>query len=140
MQRSGAAQFLFAPSTVGRDYELLPDNALKPLEPWREQLSIISNTDVRMAEAYSPGEVGGDHFRSSAVFLTQLTPKQTQGSDIECGISMDQLHAQRFGRKACCRRCSFASSQMTRAAAATTTIPARTQTVSVGPRQPSRCR
>jgi hypothetical protein len=95
----GQSQFLFAPSTEGRDYELLPANALKPLEPWRNQLSIISNTDVRMAEAYSPGEVGGDHFRSSAVFLTQSHPKQTQGSDIECGISMDQLHAQRFGRE-----------------------------------------
>jgi len=95
----GQSQFLFAPSTVGRDYELLPENALKPLEPWREQLSIISNTDVRMAEAYSPGEVGGDHFRSSAVFLTHSHPKQTQGSDIECGISMDQLHAQEFGKE-----------------------------------------
>ncbi len=28
----GAEQFLFAPSTTGRGYELLPDNALKPLE------------------------------------------------------------------------------------------------------------
>lgn len=95
----GAEQFLFAPSTEGRDYELLPDNALKPLEAWRDHFTIISNTDVRMAEAYSPGEVGGDHFRSSAVFLTQAHPKQTQGSDIHCGTSLDQLHAQKFGRE-----------------------------------------
>jgi hypothetical protein len=32
------------------------------------------------------------------VFLTQAHPKQTQGSDIEIGISIDQRHAQRFGR------------------------------------------
>lgn len=94
----GAEQFLFAPSTTGRNYELPADNALKPLQGWRDQLTIISNTDVRMAEAFSPGEVGGDHFRSSAVFLTQAHPKQTQGSDLFVGTSMDQLHAQRFGR------------------------------------------
>lgn len=94
----GATQFLFAPSTEGKNYELLPENALKNLEPWRDQLTIISNTDVRMAEAFAPPEVGGDHFRSSAVFLTQSHPKQTQGSDIHVGTSLDQLHAQRFGQ------------------------------------------
>ena len=94
----GAEQHLFAPATTGSDFELLPDNVLKPLEPWRDSLTIISNTDVRMAEAFEAVEVGGDHFRSSAVFLTQAHPKQTQGSDLLCGISLDQLHAQRFGQ------------------------------------------
>lgn len=94
----GATRHLFAPATEGRDYELVADNALKPLEPWRERFTIISNTDVRMAEAFSPAEVGGDHFRSSAVFLTQSHPKQTQGSDLHAGISLDQVHARRFGR------------------------------------------
>jgi hypothetical protein len=32
------------------------------------------------------------------VFLTQSHPKQTQGSDIWCGTSMDQMYAQRFGQ------------------------------------------
>jgi hypothetical protein len=95
----GATQHLFAPATEGRHYELLPENALKALEPWREHFTIISNTDVRMAEAFSPPEVGGDHFRSSAVFLTQSHPKQTQGSDLFVGTSLDQLHARRFGQE-----------------------------------------
>ena len=95
----GADQHLFAPSTVGGDYELLPENVLKPLEPWRDRLTIVSNTDVRMAEPFNPEEIGGDHFRSSAVFLTQSHVKQTQGSDLYCGISLDQLHAQRFGQE-----------------------------------------
>lgn len=93
----GSTQNLFAPATTGRNFELVPDNVLKPLEPWREYFTIVSNTDVRMAEAFEPEEIGGDHFRSSAVFLTQAHPKQTQGSDIHCGLSLDQLHAQRFG-------------------------------------------
>ena len=94
----GAKQLLFAPATTGRDFELVNDNALKSLEPYREYLTIISNTDVRMAEAFTLPEIGGDHFRSSAVFLTQAHPKQTQGSDIWCGTSMDQLYAQKYGQ------------------------------------------
>src|SRR5690606_7021276 len=93
----GATQFLYAPATTGRDYELVRDNPLKTIERWREHFTIVSNTDVRMAEPFSPSEVGGDHFRSSAVFLTQSHPKQTQGSDVYCGVSMDQIHARKFG-------------------------------------------
>ena len=95
----GASKHLFAPATVGRDFELVPDNALTPLEDFRDYLTIISNTDSRMAEAFTPPEIGGDHFRSSAVFLTQSHPKQTQGSDIRAGTSIDQLYAQKFGQE-----------------------------------------
>ncbi|MDE3007302.1 MAG: DUF1552 domain-containing protein [Gemmatimonadota bacterium] len=93
-----SSQHLFAPETVGRDFELLPGNVLASLEPHRDDLTIVSNTDVRMAEAFTPPEIGGDHFRSSAVFLTQSHPKQTQGSDLMVGTSLDQIHAQRFGQ------------------------------------------
>ena len=95
----GHEQGLFAPSTVGRDFELLPENALAPLQDWQEYLTIVSNTDVRMAEAFTAPEIGGDHFRSSAVFLTQSHPKQTQGSDIYCGTSLDQIYAGQFGQE-----------------------------------------
>ena len=61
-------------------------------------MTIVSNTDVRMAEAFTAPEIGGDHFRSSAVFLTQSHPKQTQGSDLWAGTSLDQMYAQRFGQ------------------------------------------
>jgi len=94
----GSENFLFAPSTIGRDYELVPDNTLKVLEPWREYFTIVSNTDVLMAEAAQPSEVGADHFRSAATFLTQSHPKQTQASDLLCGTSLDQMHAQKFGQ------------------------------------------
>ena len=61
-------------------------------------MTIVSNTDVRMAEAFALPEIGGDHFRSSAVFLTQSHPKQTQGSDLWAGTSLDQMYAKRFGQ------------------------------------------
>ncbi|HEX9581428.1 MAG TPA: DUF1552 domain-containing protein [Gemmatimonadales bacterium] len=93
----GAGQHLWAPAAVGRDFDLSP-SALLPLEPYRDYLTIISNTDVRMAEAVTAPEIGGDHFRSSAVFLTQAHPKQTESSDVYVGASFDQLYAQRFGQ------------------------------------------
>ncbi len=93
----GSTQNLWAPAAVGRDFDLSP-SALMPLDPWRDYLTIISNTDVRMAEAFQAPEIGGDHFRSSAVFLTQSHPKQTEGSDVFVGQSLDQMHAERFGQ------------------------------------------
>jgi hypothetical protein len=93
----GETQNLWAPADVGRDYDLSPTSLL-PLEPYRDTLTIVSNTDVRMAEAFQPPEVGGDHFRSTATFLTQAHPKQTEGSDVYVGTSLDQMFANRFGQ------------------------------------------
>ena len=92
----GATKHLWSPAKAGRDFELIADGALPSLEPWRKYLTIVSNTDTRMAEAFSSPEIGGDHFRSSAVFLTQSHPKQTNGSDLYVGTSMDQLIARRI--------------------------------------------
>ena len=86
----GIEQNLFAPATTGRDFELAADNTLKILEPWRETMTIVSNTDVRMAEAHHPSEVGADHFRSTATFLTQAHPKQTQASDLHLVFQVQQ--------------------------------------------------
>jgi hypothetical protein len=92
----GGSKFLWAPEKVGRDFQFVPDSALKPLESIRQHLTIISNTDVRMAEAFDAPEIGGDHFRASAVFLTQAHPKQTNGSDLYVGTSMDQMIARKI--------------------------------------------
>jgi Protein of unknown function (DUF1552) len=94
----GASKYLWAPEKVGRKFDLISEGALSPLEPWRNYMTIVSNTDVRMAEAFEAPEIGGDHFRSSAVFLTQSHPKQTQGSDLYVGTSLDQLAARKIGR------------------------------------------
>jgi hypothetical protein len=93
----GQQQHLWAPAVAGRDFDLSP-SSLKPLEAWRDHITIISNCDVPSAEPTEAREIGGDHFRSSATYLTQTYPKRTEGADVECGISLDQLHAQRFGR------------------------------------------
>jgi hypothetical protein len=94
----GAKMNMWSPSAAGSQFDLGP-TALKSLDAYRQHLTIISNTDVRMAEPITPMEIGGDHFRSSAVFLTQSHPKQTEGSDVRVGTSLDQMYAQRFGQE-----------------------------------------
>jgi len=90
----GLKKNLWSPDAAGRDFDLGP-TSLAALDPYGDYLTIVSNTDVHNAEAFTPPEIGGDHFRSAAVFLTQSHPHQTQGSDIHAGTSLDQLYAQK---------------------------------------------
>jgi hypothetical protein len=93
----GMQKNLWSPAAVGSAFDLAP-TSLVALEPYRDYLTIVSNTDVRNAEAFTPPEIGGDHFRSAAVFLTQAHPHQTQGSDLHAGVSLDQICARQFGQ------------------------------------------
>jgi hypothetical protein len=93
----GGKKNLWAPAAVGRDFDVNP-TSLRSLAPFRDQLTIVSNTDCSSAEPFTASEIGGDHFRSSAVFLTRAHPRQTQGADVQAGVSLDQLYAQRFGQ------------------------------------------
>ena len=92
----GLKQHLWIPASTGRSFDI-SKSSLSPLEKFKSQLTIVSQTDVRMAEAMTAPEVGGDHFRSSAVMYTQSHPKLTEGSDVMVGTSMDQLYAKKFG-------------------------------------------
>jgi hypothetical protein len=93
----GIERNLWAPAATGSGFDLGP-TSLASLDPFRKHLTIISNADVPSAEPYATREIGGDHFRSSACFLTQAHPKQTAGADVEIGTSLDQLYAARFGQ------------------------------------------
>jgi hypothetical protein len=93
----GRSQYLWAPQDLGRKPDLTT-SALNVLESHRDYLTIISNTDVVMAEAFKPEEIGGDHPRAGAVFLTQAHPKQTESSDLYVATSLDQLYARKFGQ------------------------------------------
>jgi len=93
----GVSKNLWAPEKVGRDFDL-SQTSLSSLEPFKNDVTIVSNTDLRNAEAFTLPEIGGDHFRGSSVFLTQSHPKQTEGNDVFAGTSMDQLYAAKFGQ------------------------------------------
>ena len=93
----GDSQHLFAPAKVGRDFEFAENSQLKPLEEYRDYLTVVSQTDCRMAEPFRAEEIGGDHDRTTSVFTTQAHPLQTE-ADVFCGKSIDQVHADRFGQ------------------------------------------
>ncbi|MFN8058087.1 MAG: DUF1552 domain-containing protein [Vicinamibacterales bacterium] len=94
----GAERHLWAPGRTGSTFDLRP-TSLRSLEAFKDVLTIVSGLDVPSAEPFTAREIGGDHFRSSAVFLTQAHPKQTPGPDVEVGTSLDQLYARRVGRE-----------------------------------------
>lgn len=87
---------LWRPSKEGADFDF--GRIVEPLEPFRDYVTIASNTDCAGADSMVPEEVGADHFRNAAVFLTAAHPKQTVGADVYCGTSIDQIYAQRHGQ------------------------------------------
>jgi hypothetical protein len=92
----GSSKHYWSPEKTGRDFEF--SQTLEPLAPYRDYITIISDTDLHPATAWSAAEEGADHFRSSAVYLTAAHPKMTEGSDYYVGTSIDQLYAQKFGQ------------------------------------------
>jgi hypothetical protein len=92
----GAIMGKFTPKTVGRDFELSP--ILKPFEPYKGYMTVVSNLDHKMATSQSPEEAAGDHDRTASVFLSGAHIKRTIGQDIHAGITIDQLLAQNIGQ------------------------------------------
>ena len=68
-----------------------------PLAPYQDQLTICGGLDSTSSMP-PPGTSGGDHARAAAS-LTGASPKKTGGPDIECGTSIDQYIAQRYGQE-----------------------------------------
>jgi hypothetical protein len=71
---------------------------LAPLAPYRDRLTVITGIDQRVAEANSADGATGDHTKANAAWLTGVRCKRTEGADIECGVSADQLAAQALGK------------------------------------------
>jgi hypothetical protein len=92
----GSEKHYWSPAAEGRDFEFT--QTLEPLKDFRDYLTIVSDTDLHPATAWVAAEEGADHFRSSAVYLTAAHPKMTEGSDYQCGTSLDQLYAQQCGQ------------------------------------------
>ncbi len=90
---NGVIMDQWTPSLSGAAYELPP--ILEPLAAFRDQMLVLSGLDHNNGVARE-GEGGGDHSRSSAVWLTGAHPRKTEGADLRAGISVDQVVAREF--------------------------------------------
>jgi len=93
----GAVMANWTPATEGSDFQM--SRTLAPLEPYRNQLNIITNLAHKMAAPGGDGDNGGDHTRSPAVFLNGVHPKRTDGADIQAGVTIDQMFAAKMGQE-----------------------------------------
>ena len=66
---------------------------LSPLTPFMDQLTVFSN--LENLNAYS----AGNHATANSAFLSAAKAKQTEGTDYELGITVDQIAAQSMGRE-----------------------------------------
>jgi len=82
------------PKGTGRDFTLSP--VLEPLEPFKNQLIVVTNLSSHQAEALGDG--GGDHSRASGSYLTGVHVKKSD-SVVGNGMSMDQIAAKAFERE-----------------------------------------
>lgn len=81
------------PTGEGASYEM--SASLKQIEKNRQDFMVVSGLAQDFARSHGNG--GGDHARATATFLTGCMPKKTAGADIQLGVSVDQIAAQKIG-------------------------------------------
>jgi len=87
---NGIIQEYWRPASAGSGYEMT--DILRPLEPYRDQLLVLTHLNNGDSESVS-GHVGG-----STLFLTGAEPNKSL-SEIQAGISVDQVFAREFGKE-----------------------------------------
>jgi Protein of unknown function (DUF1552) len=91
---NGIVMDLWAPKAEGRLPETLP-KILEPLAAHRENFLLMSGLTHNGGRALGDGP--GDHGRAGANYLTAVHPRKTFGKDIQTGVSVDQIAAQKIG-------------------------------------------
>jgi len=80
----------WTPKIVGAGFEFTP--ILKPLEPFRQSLVVVSNLAA-------PLQNSGSHAAAAGSWITGVGPKRTDGPDFQAGTTIDQLVAKRIGQE-----------------------------------------
>jgi Protein of unknown function (DUF1552) len=86
---NGAPMNFWTPKAAG-DLEITP--ILKPLEPYRDQMTVVGNL------SRAGGKTVTDHAVSSAGWLSGVVAKQTEAEDISLGVTIDQVLAAHAGQ------------------------------------------
>ena len=93
---NGVIQEQWIPKATGTAFDLPP--ILKPLEPVRSQLNVISNLAHLQANTFGDGV--GDHPRASAVWLSGVHAwdRTRPGMEVRLGTTADQIAARELGK------------------------------------------
>lgn len=83
------------PEKVGKGFDL--PRILEPLAAHREDFNIMSGLAQVSGRAGPDG--AGDHARANATWLTGVRARKTAGADIQVGVSIDQVLAERVGKQ-----------------------------------------
>jgi Protein of unknown function (DUF1552) len=87
----GCNQPEWVPKQVGAITELSP--SLSSLTPFLNQITVISNLELKNADST------GNHTTSNSGFLSAAKAKQTEGADYELATTVDQIAAKRLGKE-----------------------------------------
>lgn len=79
---------LWTPSKIGKGLEM--SYTLKPLEKYKDKMTVVSNL--------LGADGSGQHSGACTAWLTDAFPKKTQGTDVEAGVSIDQIIAKNIGQ------------------------------------------
>ena len=91
---NGMTMKQWTPASEGTQFELL--NVLKPLEAFKDQLTVL--TGLNSTPPANAVNAAGVHARASTRFLTDIPPKRSDTSEVEAGVSVDQLIARQLGK------------------------------------------
>jgi len=78
------------PGAEGRITELSP--SLASLAPYLDHVTVVTNTELKDM-AYPTG----NHAAANAIFLSNVRPKRTEGTDYELATTVDQIAAKQLG-------------------------------------------
>jgi len=92
---NGVIQSQWTPAADGRAFEFSP--ILRPLEPFRKDVLVVSGLAHRQAESFGDGNA--DHHRATAAWLSGVHAwTRTTGLEIKLETTADQLAAAAIGR------------------------------------------
>jgi len=96
---NGVIQEQFVPTTTGAGFGFSP--ILSPIEPFRDQLLVLSGLAHRQADSFGYGN--GDHPRATAVWLSGVHAWERRGrvgpTSIKLGTTADQIAARTLGKE-----------------------------------------
>ncbi len=92
---NGVIQAQWEPAGSGTDFQF--SRILKPLEPLREYVTVVSGLAHHQAESFGDGN--GDHSRATAVWLTGVHAYDRRIREVKLATTVDQIAAEELGKE-----------------------------------------